>query len=124
MGWLRKGPEGGIDVATALDLLAKGGVLVDVRTLREYTAGHVPGARLVDPKLLVTDPWAAVHGDDPLAEPDGVMVFICDTGLRSSLAAKLAKDKGCNAEFLDGGVRGWRDAGQYLIPGPPRERRR
>ena len=124
MGWRFKGPEGGIDVAAALDLLAKGGVLVDVRSLREYVAGHAPGARLVDPKLLVDDPWTAVHGDDPLAEPDGAMVFICDNGLRASLAVKAARAKGYRAEFVAGGVRGWRDAGQYLIPGPPRDRRR
>lgn len=122
--WRRKGPEGGIEVAEALNFLANGGVLVDVRTLREYVAGHAPGARLVDMKALDEDPWLAVHGDDPLAEPDGTMVFICDNGLRASIAAATAKAKGYNAEFVAGGLRGWREAGQYLIPGPPRERRR
>ncbi|MGA4506811.1 rhodanese-like domain-containing protein [Propionibacteriaceae bacterium G1746] len=123
MGWFNKSVQGGIDVATALQLLAKGGVLVDVRTLREYEAGHAPGARLVDPKLVADDPWTAVHSDDPLAEPDGVMVFICDTGLRSSMAAKISRDRGYNAEFVANGLRGWREDGQYLIPGPPRNRR-
>lgn len=123
MGWFRKSVEGGIEVPQVLELLSKGGVLVDVRTPREYEAGHAPGARLVDPREIASDPWTAVHGDDPLAEPDGAMVFICDTGLRSSLACKLAREKGYVAEFVAGGVLAWREAGQFLLPGPSRRRR-
>ena len=39
--------EGGLDLPDVLNALAKGAVLVDVRTAREYEAGHAPGARLV-----------------------------------------------------------------------------
>lgn len=123
MPFWRRRPEGGISVDDALLLVSKGGCLVDVRTPPEYEAGHCPGARLVDPRAIADDPWTAVHGDDPLAEPDGVMVFVCDTGLRSSLAATQAREKGYAAEFLAGGVMAWRDAGQFLLPGPPRKRR-
>ena len=123
MGWFRKSVEGGIGVEEALGLLSRGGVLCDVRTLREYEMGHCPGALLVDPKAVNEDPWLAVHGDNPLAEPDGAMIFVCDTGLRSSMAARSAKEKGYNAEFLAGGVLAWREAGQFLLPGPPRTRR-
>jgi len=123
MGWLRRSPEGGIDVDKTLELLSKGGVLIDVRTLKEYVAGHAPGARLVDPKELAADPWPAVHGDDPLAEPEGTMIFICDTGLRSSLAARIAAEKGYASAFITDGLRGWVESGQYLLPGKPRHRR-
>ena len=37
-------PSDGIDVPTALTALSKGGVLVDVRTVGEFEAGHAPGA--------------------------------------------------------------------------------
>ena len=123
MGWFRKAVEGGIDVDASLQFLAKGGVLVDVRTTAEYVRGHAPGARLVDPRAVAKDAWGAVHGDDPLAEPDGTMVFICDTGLRSSMCAKVAREQGHAAEFIAGGVRAWRESGNFLLPGPPRERR-
>lgn len=123
INFFRKKVEGGVEVCDVLELLSKGGVLVDVRTPREYEAGHAPGARLVDPTELAKDPWFAVHGDDPLAEPDGVMVFMCDTGLRSSLAAKIVRDKGYAAEFVSGGVFAWKESGQFLLPGPPRNRR-
>lgn len=36
--------EGGLDLPDVLNALAKGAVLVDVRTAREYEAGHAPGA--------------------------------------------------------------------------------
>ena len=55
--------EGGLDLPDVLNALAKGAVLVDVRTAREYEAGHAPGARLVSPKELLADPFTAVYGD-------------------------------------------------------------
>ena len=72
--------EGGLDLPDVLNALATGGVLVDVRTSREYEAGHAPGARLVNPKELLADPFTAVYGDDPLAEPDPHFILVCDTG--------------------------------------------
>ena len=121
--FLRSAPEGGIGVDEALTLLSKGGVLVDVRTLPEYEVGHAPGARLVDLEDVRRDAWFAIHGDDPLAEPDGTMVFICDTGYRSSRAVEAARAQGHRAEFITDGVRAWRQAGQFFLPGPPRDRR-
>lgn len=115
-------PSGGIDLPTALTTLANGGVLVDVRTLREYEAGHAPGARLVEPKELSADPFTAIYGDDPLAEPDPHFVLICDTGFRSGHLVQAVRDKGYDCDFVTGGLRAWRDAGEILIPGPPRKK--
>lgn len=116
-------PDGGISVEEALQLLASGGVLCDVRSQGEYEAGHAPGARLVDVKLLGADVMDAVYPGDPFAEPDKTIVLICDTGLRSGHAVKLVEQQGTAAEFVQGGLMAWRDAGQILIPGPPRNRR-
>lgn len=113
-------PTGGIDLPAALTVLANGGVLVDVRTLPEYEAGHAPGAHLVEAKELVDDPFTAVYGDDPLAEPDPHFVLVCDTGFRSGHLVQAIRDKGYDADFLTGGLRAWREGGEILIPGPPR----
>lgn len=113
-------PSGGIGVPEALHQLASGATLVDVRTRGEYEAGHAPGARLVDPRALVSDAFGAVHGDNPLAEPDGAFILICDTGLRSGHLVKAVREQGYRAEFITGGLAAWRAEGQVLIPGPPR----
>lgn len=116
-------PEGGVGVEEALNLLAKGGVLCDVRSLAEYESGHAPGARLVDVEVLGKDVMDAVYPDDPFAEPENTIVLVCDTGLRSGHAVKLVEAQGFKATFVRGGLLAWRDAGQVLIPGPPRKRR-
>ncbi len=116
-------PEGGSSVEEALALLSRGAALVDIRTLAEYEAGHAPGARLVDVKRLADDPFTAVFGDDPLAEPDTPVVLVCDTGLRSGHAVRLLTEKDMKATFITGGLRAWAAAGQVLLPGPPRNRR-
>lgn len=118
-------PSGGITVDEALGHLATGGVLVDVRTLEEYVAGHAPGARLVDVAELRQDAFGAVFGDDPLAqlEPEAkLVVLICDTGLRSGHLVPVVREQGLRCEFIGGGLHAWRDAGQMLLPGPPRRR--
>lgn len=119
----RMTPEGGIPVDEALQLLSSGGVLCDVRSLAEYEAGHAPGARLVDVGELGRSVMDAVYGDDPFAEADKPIVLVCDTGLRSGHAVGLVREQGFRGEFIDGGLRAWREAGQVLIPGPPRTRR-
>ncbi|MGJ6980612.1 rhodanese-like domain-containing protein [Aestuariimicrobium soli] len=113
-------PSGGIGVDEALALLSKGGVLVDVRTLDEYVAGHAPGSKLVDPRELAADAFAAVHAGNPLAEPDGTFVLICDSGLRSGHLVPAVREQGHSCEFVAGGLRAWKTAGQFLLPGPPR----
>lgn len=116
-------PEGGIGVDEALGLLASGGVLCDVRSLAEYEAGHAPGARLVDVAELSTSVMDAVYAGDPFAEADKPIVLICDTGLRSGHVVAKVREQGFRCEFVHGGLVAWRDSGQVLIPGPPRNRR-
>lgn len=115
-------PSGGIDVNAALQVLSKGGVLVDVRTPVEYEAGHAPGSVLVDAKELSQDAFTAVHGDNPLAEPDTTFVLVCDNGLRSAGLVQAVRDQGYPAEFLQGGLVQWKADGQVLIPGPMRRK--
>lgn len=115
-------PSGGLDVASALQALSKGGVLVDVRTPVEYEAGHAPGSVLVDARELARDAFTAVHGDNPLAEPDTTLVLVCDNGLRSAGLVQAVREQGIPCEFLQGGLVQWKADGQVLIPGPMRRR--
>jgi rhodanese-related sulfurtransferase len=86
-------------------MLDEGGVqLIDVREPHEYSAGHLPGARLVP---LATLPTHATEFDD--AEP---IVFVCAVGQRSALAAEYAAAAGkTNLYSIDGGTDGWVRAG-------------
>lgn len=113
----------GLSVEDAMLALSRGAVLVDVRTQREYEAGHAPGARPVDPKELQTDHVSAIFGDDPLAEHDAAIVVMCDNGLRSSVAAAQLREKGVLAECIAGGLVSWSRDGNPVIPGPYRRRR-
>lgn len=115
-------PSGGLDVASALQALSKGAVLVDVRTTVEYEAGHAPGSVLVDPRELTRDAFSTVHGDNPLAEPDTLLVLVCDNGLRSAGLVQAVREQGVPCEFLQGGLVQWKADGQVLIPGPMRRR--
>lgn len=113
----------GLSVDDAMLALSRGAVLIDVRTQREYEAGHAPGARPVDPKTLHEDPVSAIHGDDPLAERDAAIIVMCDNGLRSSVAAAELRQKGLLAECIAGGLTAWVRDGNPAIPGPYRRRR-
>ena len=123
LDFLGKGSSGGLSVDETLLALSKGAVLVDVRTPLEYEAGHAPGARPVDPKLLSDDPMDAIYGDDPLADHDAAIVVMCDNGLRSGIAARQLREQGLLAESLAGGLRAWAKDGNPVLPGPYRRRR-
>ena len=114
--------EGGLDLPDVLNALAKGAVLVDVRTAREYEAGHAPGARLVSPKELLADPFTAVYGDDPLAEPNPHFILVCDTGFRSGHLVAPVRERCSDCDCRASGLHSGGAGGEILIPGPPRGR--
>ena len=121
MGFRFKKPKGGVDVDGLLTIMAKHGVIIDVRTPAEYESGHIPGARLIDTDTLDSDPIDAIFGADPLAEPDATpVIVVCDNGLRSSTMARRLREAGLDAYFLAGGLFAWVSAGEFLLPGPPR----
>jgi rhodanese-related sulfurtransferase len=82
--------------------------IVDVREPGEWSAGHLPGARLVPLGELRSNPKEArLH--------DGV-IFVCAAGVRSQTAARLAEQLGFNALYnLTGGTRSWVSAGLPLV---------
>lgn len=89
--------------------MAQGDVeIVDVRDSREWSGGHLPGARHVPLERLRAAPEAALTRDNVL--------FVCAAGMRSQTAARLAEARGLTKVYnLTGGTRGWASAGLPLI---------
>lgn len=83
-------------------------LLVDVRELHEWTAGHIPGARHIEIERLA---WNA-----PTLDPRVPIVFYCRLGMRGGLAAHAFRAIGIDAWNLAGGVSAWHEAGMPLEP--------
>ena len=80
--------------------------IVDVREESEYAAGHVPGAVHLGKGVIERD----VEAKFPA--PDAELVLYCGGGFRSVLAADNLQKMGYrNVISMDGGWRGWTDAG-------------
>lgn len=84
-------------------------VLLDVREVPEWKAGHAPGAvHLPLTRLLSgTDLPAAVQGRP--------VVAICRSGHRSQQAAKLLASRGADAVDVVGGMSAWAKAGLPVV---------
>lgn len=89
-------------------LLAQGGLdAIDVRDARDFASGHVPGARNVPLDVLRSQPTAHVA--------QGPVLFVCQRGVRSETAAKVALAAGLGDVYsLEGGLTAWVNAGYPL----------
>ncbi len=72
----------------ARELIAKGGILLDVRTPEEFTAGHLPGA--INIPVQQFSSRMGELGNDP-ARP---VVLYCRSGARSAMAASMLRSAG------------------------------
>ena len=86
--------------------------IIDVRATDEYVSGHLPESRNIPLEQL-----EARAGElDKLK--DVPLILVCQTGARSTSAAKqLAKLGFTKANNLAGGIAGWRTAGLPLRKG-------
>jgi rhodanese-related sulfurtransferase len=83
--------------------------IVDVREQSEFDAGHVPGAVHLGKGVIERD----VEGKFP--DADAELVLYCGGGFRSALAADNLQKMGYrNVISMDGGWRGWKDAGNPI----------
>src|SRR5688500_15502801 len=90
------------------DRLARGETFhfVDVREDDEYRAGHAKGAIHVGKGVLERDI------ETKIPDKDADIVLYCGGGYRSALAAEVLGRMGyTNVLSMDGGMRGWHDAG-------------
>jgi len=83
------------------------GVLVDVRTPKEYTDFHVPGAINVDYKNDNFEENAL----KTLDKSKPVLVY-CRSGVRSGRAMKILEKNGFKVYNLDHGIKAWRAEGK------------
>jgi rhodanese-related sulfurtransferase len=94
------------EVKRRMDRGDKAFVLVDVREESEWNAGHIPGAVHLGKGVIERDV------EQKIPDPGKEIVLYCGGGFRSALAAEnLARMGYTNVISMDGGWRGWKEAG-------------
>lgn len=85
--------------------------LVDVREQSEFAASHIPGAIHLGKGVIERDVEGVIPDE---ASP---IVLYCGGGYRSALAAFNLQQMGyTNVISMDGGFRGWKQAGHAVSP--------
>ena len=89
--------------------------LVDVRTDKEFTDGHIPGFRW----------WpggqAVQRADDLAVVKNATLVFCCDGRTRATVTASFYRQMGHKEVYvLDGGAPAWASSGRELAEGTER----
>lgn len=100
------------DVETVKARLDRGDdfLLIDTREDREWNKGHLPGAIHIGKGVIERDIEAKVP------DTDCEMILYCGGGYRSALAAdNLTKMGYTRAISMDGGFRGWSQAGYEVV---------
>lgn len=83
--------------------------LVDVRTVAEYSDGHIPGSLNINALDInfATDAEEILQKDRPVA-------VYCKSGRRSRNAAKILVEKGFKVYNLDKGILDWQELGKEI----------
>lgn len=85
--------------------------LVDVRTVAEYTEGHIPGCININVKDETGFPLAV----DELLDKERPVAVYCRSGRRSRTAADLLIRKGFKKVYnLDKGILNWQEEGREI----------
>ncbi|MBV9923038.1 MAG: sulfurtransferase [Pseudonocardia sp.] len=102
------------DPARAVEMVARGAVLVDTRPgWQRAEEGELPGALVIERNHLEwrLDPTSTARIPEAV-DHDVTWIVFCSEGYSSSLAAASLQDLGLhNATDLDGGFRAWKAAG-------------
>lgn len=93
-----------VSVQEAKEKIDAGAQIIDVRTPGEYAGGHVPGA--------INIPHMSILNQKDKLATDRPLVFICQVGSRSALAAEFAAaGKFTDLYNVEGGTEAWIKAG-------------
>jgi rhodanese-related sulfurtransferase len=92
-----------VNAARALDLVAEGATLVDVRENSEWKSGHAPRA--------VHIPLGQIDQGARRLTKGRPVVVVCASGMRSRTAAKQLRAAGFEATSVSGGMGAWQRAG-------------
>jgi rhodanese-related sulfurtransferase len=109
-----KGAAGGsLTPGAAVQLINREkAVVIDVCEATEYAAGHVNGAKNIPLAQLASQLPAVVKNKEL------PVIFVCQSGGRSSSAARIAKGLGfTQAQSLGGGLAAWRAASMPVEKG-------
>jgi rhodanese-related sulfurtransferase len=93
-------PGGGATGSDARALVESGARLVDVRTPQEFAAGHIPGAVNIPVQELERRMSELEPKDEPI-------VVYCQSGSRSSYAARMLGNAGYSSVHDLGPMRRW-----------------
>ena len=76
-------------------------IILDVRTLEEFDAGHIPGAICIPNETITT------HKPDSLPDTNQLILVYCRSGNRSKQASRKLADLGYTNIVEFGGIRDW-----------------
>ena len=94
------------EVKRRMDAGDRGFVLVDVREESEWATGHIPGATHLGKGVIERDI------EQKVPDTSQEIILYCGGGYRSALTADNLQKMGyTNVISMDGGWRGWREAG-------------
>lgn len=97
-----------IDVTATVTRLDEGAVLLDVREVVEWEAGHVESA--------VHIPLGELGARHSELTSDALLLVICRSGGRSADATRALRGAGYDAHNVAGGMKAWVKAGQPIEP--------
>ncbi|WP_010481492.1 rhodanese-like domain-containing protein [Acaryochloris sp. CCMEE 5410] len=88
-------------------------VILDVRTVEEYEAGHIPGAI----QIYFRDVPKRIQDLQSFASQD--VVVYCERGFRAQIAETALQEAGFDRLYhLDGDIKAWRQAKFPVEKGP------
>jgi len=103
-------PAGGVDVKQAQIMSQQGALLLDVREPGEYSAVHVPNAKLI-PLGQVSSRLKEIE-----AYKDKPIVVMCRSGRRSAQAVTILREAGyTQVSNVNGGILAWESDGLEVI---------
>lgn len=92
-----------VSASRAVDLVADGVALLDVRERSEWKSGHAPQA--------VHVPLGEIEKAPRRLKQDQPVLVVCASGMRSRTAAKQLRSLGFDAASVSGGMAAWQAAG-------------
>lgn len=81
--------------------IEKGIVLLDVRTVEEYTEKHIPGSVLIPVEVINT------QANEKLKDKNAAIFVYCRSGNRSAIAAQALADMSYTNVYNLGGINNW-----------------
>jgi len=102
--WFFKRRGNSLSLETVNADLAKGALLIDVRSAAEYSSGHAKGSRNIPLQTLQS-------GTLPTKDKQQTVYVYCHSGARASRAKAILRQSGFSNVVNIGGLTKWRSMG-------------